>query len=205
MNQTIISDPRQLRDHYGEPSDLVKRKALPRLDKHCRAFIEAAPFLVIATADGDGRSDASPRGDAPGFVAMADDRTLLIPDRPGNRRVDTLSNILANPHVGLIFFIPGMNETLRVNGKAEITSDSAVLEPLSVRGKLPVSAIIVHVEEAFLHCAKALIRSDLWNPQKHIERASFPSLGRMIADQIEGVDAADADQLIQESIEKRLY
>jgi PPOX class probable FMN-dependent enzyme len=205
MHQTTISDPLQLRDHYGEASDMVQRKALPRLDKHCRAFIEAAPFLVIATADGGGRADASPRGDAPGFVAIADEQTLLIPDRPGNRRVDTLSNILANPHVGLIFFVPGMNETLRVNGKAEITTDAAMLEPLSVRGKLPVSAIVVHIEEAFLHCAKALIRSDLWNPQKHIERSSFPTLGRMIADQIQGVDATAADQLIQESIEKRLY
>ena len=205
MNNHTISSTQQLRDHYGESSDLVKRKVLPKLDKHCRHFIQESPFLVIATADNNGKTDASPRGDGPGFVAILDDHTLIIPDRPGNRRTDTLSNILTNSHVGLIFFIPGMNETLRVNGTARITTEAAVLAPLAVRGKSPVSAILITIEEAFLHCAKALIRSDLWNPEKHIERASFPSLGHMIADQIEGIDANATEQQIQESITQRLY
>lgn len=205
MTQNTISNPQQLRDTYGEPGDLARRKELSRLDPHCRRFIQASPFLVIATADDNGKCDASPRGDAPGFVAIVDDHTLIIPDRPGNRRTDTLSNILSTAQVGLIFFVPGMNETLRINGSATITTDMALLEPLAVRGKVPISGIVVNVEEAFLHCAKALIRSNLWNPEKHIERSSFPSLGRMIADQVEGVDAEAAEQVVQESIEKRLY
>ena len=194
-----------LRALYGEPSDLARRKTLPRLDGHCRRFIAASPFLVMATSDRDGASDASPRGDSPGFVAIADDTTLVIPDRPGNRRVDSLSNIVRNPRLGLIFFIPGVNETLRVNGTAEITTDGDILAPLAVRGRTPASAIVVHVEEAFLHCAKALVRSDLWNPDNFVDRGSFPSLGKILADQIEDLDAAEADATIRESLKNRLY
>ena len=144
-------------------------------------------------------------GDGPGFVAVLDEHTLLLPDRPGNRRLDTHRNILANPYVGIIFFIPGMNETLRVNGRAELITDKERLATLAVRGKLPLAGLLIHVEEAFLHCAKALIRSDLWNPEKHIPRSTFPSMGKMIADQIKGIDADEAERIVQESIEKRLY
>lgn len=200
-----ITNTAELREHYGEPSELVQRKVLPKLDIHCRNIIEASPFLVIATADETGRTDASPRGDGPGFVAVLDEHTLLLPDRPGNRRLDTHRNILANPYVGIIFFIPGMNETLRVNGRAELITDKERLATLAVRGKLPLAGLLIHVEEAFLHCAKALIRSDLWNPEKHIPRSTFPSMGKMIADQIKGIDADEAERIVQESIEKRLY
>ncbi|MEZ5592883.1 MAG: pyridoxamine 5'-phosphate oxidase family protein [Gammaproteobacteria bacterium] len=200
-----ITNTAELRAHYGEPSELVQRKVLPKLDIHCRNLIEASPFLVIATADETGRTDASPRGDSPGFVAVLDEHTLLLPDRPGNRRLDTHRNILANPHVGLIFFIPGMNETLRVNGRAELITDKERLASLAVRGKLPLAGLLIHIEEAFLHCAKALIRSDLWNSEKHIPRSTFPSMGKMIADQISGIDAEEAERVVQESIEKRLY
>jgi PPOX class probable FMN-dependent enzyme len=160
---------------------------------------------VIGSADGQGTADVSPRGDHPGFVQVLDDRTLVIPDRPGNRRVDTLTNLLASPKVGLLFFIPGMKETLRVNGTARITTDPAVLEPLSFQGKLPVSALVVRVEEAFLHCAKALLRARLWDPATQIDRSLFPPLGRMIADQIDGQEAEEAELLVQESIDKQLY
>ena len=195
----------ELASRYGEPSDLVKRKVLGKLDRHCRNFVAASPFLVIASADAAGRVDASPRGDAPGFVAVLDEQTLALPDRPGNKRLDTLRNLLANPRVGMIFFLPGMNETLRINGRAEISTDPALLARFAVNGKAPLSVMLVTVEEAFLHCAKALIRSDLWNPEKRIDRESFPTLGQMVADQIEGVDAEAADAAVQESYSKRLY
>ncbi len=194
-----------LRSRYGEPSDLVKRKALQKLDRHCRNFIAASPFLVIASADAVGRVDASPRGDTPGFVAVLDEQTLALPDRPGNKRLDTLRNLLANPRVGLIFFLPGMNETLRVNGRAEISTEPALLARFEVGGKAPPSAMLITVEEAFLHCAKALIRSDLWNPERRIDRKTFPTLGQMVADQIDGVDAEAADAAVEESYRKRLY
>lgn len=200
-----ITETDTLRDLYGEPSDLVQRKELPKLDKHCRHFISLSPFLVLATAGADGSADASPRGDAPGFVAVLDDRTLLIPDRRGNKRIDSLRNVVANPQAGLIFFVPGVNETLRVNGRAEITTDQALLEPLAVQGKVPESGLLLHVEEAYLHCAKALIRSKLWDPESQIDRKTLPSLGRMIADQIEGVDADEADDYVEESYRNRLY
>jgi PPOX class probable FMN-dependent enzyme len=205
MTDGVITDPDVLRAHYGEPKDLARKKTLHRLDRHCRAFIAQSPFLVIGSADDQGTADVSPRGDYPGFVQVPDDRTLVIPDRPGNKRVDTLANLLAQPKVGLLFLVPGMNETLRVNGTARITTDPAVLEPLSFQGKLPLSALVVRVEEAFLHCAKALLRARLWDPATQIDRSLFPPLGRMIADQIDGQDADEAELLVQESIDKQLY
>lgn len=205
MTDRGVADVEALRELYGEPSDIVRRKAINRLDRHCRAIIAASPFLVMATSAADGRTDASPRGDAPGFVTVLDDTTLLIPDRPGNRRLDSLRNITENPHVGLIFFVPGMNETLRVNGAAEITTDESLLAPVTVRGRRPTSGIIVRVEEAFLHCAKALIRSRLWDPSRHIDRKAFPTLGQMVADQVGDVDAAEADARIDASYRDRLY
>jgi PPOX class probable FMN-dependent enzyme len=204
MTSVIVDELCTLRELYGEPGEGAIKKQLPGLDRHCRAFIALSPFLVVASSGADGNCDASPRGDAPGFVAVLDDTTLLIPDRPGNRRVDTLGNVTGNPHVGLIFFVPGMNETLRVNGTVRITTDPALLEPLAVQGKVPRSGMLVAVEEAYLHCARALLRADLWNPEKHIDRASFPSLGRMIADQIHGVDAEEADRSLAEA-NARLY
>ncbi len=201
----IIEDAERLRGHYGEPSDLVRRKALTRLDRHCRALIAASPFVVLATADDEGRLDASPRGDAPGFVAVLDERTLLLPDRPGNRRVDSFSNVLANPRAGLLFMVPGVNETLRVNGRARVTTDATVLEPHSVNGRAPVAGLLIDVEEAFLHCAKALVRSKLWDPARHVDRARFPPLGHMVAEQIGGLDPDEAERGVQESLRERLY
>lgn len=199
-----IDDVAALRRLYGEPSPRAAGKVLPRLDRHCRAFIGLSPFLVIGTAGADGRGDVSPRGDAPGFVAILDDSTLLLPDRLGNNRVDTLSNIVENPNVGLLFFVPGMNETLRINGTAGVTTDRSLLEPLAVHGKAPASGLLIRVEEAFLHCAKALIRSRLWEPEARIDRSTFPSMGRMLADQI-GLDVAETERLSEESLRTRMY
>jgi len=200
-----IEDPRRLRELYGEPSERAVKKQQSRFDRHCRDFIARSPFLVIASSDPSGRCDASPKGDAPGFVRVVDDTTLLIPDRLGNNRVDTLGNLIERPGVGLIFFVPGVNETLRVNGRARVTTEPELLEPLSVNGKMPRSGIVVAAEEIYFHCGKALIRSDLWNPEKQIRRSEFPSLGRILADQIGGVSVAEAERATAESYKNRLY
>src|SRR5690242_20089459 len=201
----IIEDPQQLREMYGAPSERSLKKQLSRLDAHCRAFIARSPFLVIASSDPSGRCDASPKGDMPGFVQVIDDETLLIPDRLGNNRVDTIGNLLERPGVGLIFFVPGLNETLRINGRASITTDAALLEPLAVNGKVPRSGIVISAEEVYFHCGKALIRSDLWNPEKQLRRSEFPSLGRILADQIGGISPEESERMTAESYRTRLY
>jgi PPOX class probable FMN-dependent enzyme len=205
MDGDSIGSKAELRARYGEPSERAVRKQLARLDGHCRHFIRLSPFLVIATSGADGLADASPRGDAPGFVAVLDDTTILIPDRLGNNRTDSLRNIIDRPGVGLIFFVPGINETLRINGRARITTDAAVLVPLSVDGKAPRSGLVVAIEEVYLHCAKALIRSKLWDPETRVERRAFPSLGKILADQIGGTDVAASERAIEEAYRDRLY
>lgn len=195
-----------LREMYPPVSKLAVKKALPGLEKHCRNFIAHSPFLCLSTADETGKADVSPRGDAPGFVQVVDDNTLLIPDRRGNNRLDSMSNIIANPNVGLIFLIPGVGETLRINGKARIVRDQAVLDGMAVNGKAPTSAILVEVEEAFLHCAKAIIRSKLWDDDFKLERRQFPTLGQMITDQVETeTTAEEADAAIETAYKTNLY
>lgn len=199
-----IENPAALRAHLGPMSTVVANKGLDRLDPHCRRFIELSPFLVIATGGPDGL-DASPRGDPPGFVKVLDDRTLLLPDRPGNNRADTLGNLLVDPRLGLVFFIPGIGETLRVNGTGRITTDPGHLALLAVDGRAPKRAVLIAVDEAFLHCAKALIRSKLWEPESRVPRSAFPTLGRIIADQQRGQDAASVDANVAEAYRSRLY
>ena len=200
-----IENFERLREVYGAPSERALKKQLSRFDKHCRAFIARSPFIVIASSDPSGRCDASPKGDAPGFVKVLDDETLLIPDRLGNNRVDTIRNLLERPGVGLIFFVPGLNETLRVNGRARITTDRALLEPLAINRKVPRSGILVSADEIYFHCGKALIRSDLWNPEKQLRRSEFPSLGHILADQIGGITVEESERLTAESYKTRLY
>ncbi len=201
----IIEDIGEIREIYGHPMERAVKKQLPRLEKHSRAFIALSPFLVIATADPSGRCDASPKGDAPGFVKVIDDTTLLIPDRLGNNRIDTIGNLLASPGVGLIFFVPGLRETLRINGRAQITTDPVLLDPCTVEGKVPRSGILVTAEEVYFHCGKALIRSDLWNPEKQVKQADFPSLGRIITEQIGEGSVEAAERYTEESYRTRLY
>jgi uncharacterized protein len=202
----IIEDIGEIREIYGEPMERSVKKQLPRLEKHSRAFIALSPFVVIASADAGGRVDASPKGDAPGFVRVIDDETLLIPDRLGNNRIDTISNLLTSPGIGLIFFVPGLRETLRINGKAGVTTDPALLEPCTVQGKVPRSGILVTAEEVYFHCGKALIRSDLWNPEKMLKHSDFPSLGRIIAEQIgDGRAIEESERYTAESYRTRLY
>ena len=200
-----ITNTRQLREAYCEPNERAGLKVLNHLDVHCRNLIAKSPFLVISSAGADGRADASPRGDPPGFVAVLNDRTLLIPDRPGNNQIDSLQSIVENPYVGLLFFVPGMNETLRVKGSAEIVTGAEILAPLSLKGKAPLSGLRVTIEEAFLHCGRALIRSRLWDPAVQIERSSFPTYGQVLADQIAGADAVEIDADEEEANRTQLY
>jgi PPOX class probable FMN-dependent enzyme len=187
-----IGDERELRSMFDEVSPTARIKVISALDAHCRNFIGLSPFLVIGSAAADGKADVSPRGDPPGFVHVLDDRTLAIPDRPGNNRIDTLGNIVANPEVALIFFVPGVGETLRVNGRAQLTQDRALLAGMAVNGKVPKLAIVVAVREAYLHCAKALKRSKLWEPESRAPKGAVPSIGRIIADQVGKPEMAGA-------------
>lgn len=201
---TVLSSESDLCGCYDQPSELVQKKILSRLDKHARAFIALSPFVVLATHGPDG-ADASPRGDAPGFVQVIDDAALLLPDRRGNNLIDSLRNVTQSPDVGLLFLVPGINESLRVNGRAGIVTDAALLAPLAVQGKLPASALKISVREVFFHCGKAMIRSGLWQPESRVPRDAFPTLGRVIADQVGGLDAEAADANLEESYKSRLY
>ena len=203
----VVGSEEELRALLGQPGEVVIKKQLPALDEHCRAFIALSPFLLLGTANANGDCDVSPRGDAPGFVLVLDDKTLAIPDRPGNRRIDSLRNIVQNGAVGLLFIIPGMEETLRVNGRACLVRDGDLLARLAARGKTPELAIGVEVDEAFLHCAKALKRSRLWAAETWPERTALPTLAEMIHDQIRlpGVTVEGLEATIAESYAKRLY
>lgn len=199
-----IGSEQELRALHAPPSDLVKRKCVDRLDRHCRDFIALSPFLVLGTANAEGKADVSPRGDPPGFVKVLDDRTLLIPDRPGNNLLDSLSNVVANPEVGLLFVIPGFDDTLRVNGRAEVVRDPALLAPLAVEGKAPKVAIRVAVREVYLHCAKSFRRARLWDPAARVPRDTLPSLGKMVMDMTAMNYDAAIDGRVEESM-KKLY
>jgi PPOX class probable FMN-dependent enzyme len=200
-----IADLEALRDHFGTMTAIAAHKTMPGLDRHSRAFISLSPFLVLATADGDGGVDASPRGDAPGFVVIRNDTTLIIPDRPGNRRVDSFSNVVRQPGIGMIFFVPGFNETLRVNGTGRVITEDTLLAPLEAQGKVPATGLLVSIAEVFFHCGKALIRSKLWDPSRHIARDSFPSLGRIVADQTAVMSVEAAEQFVATSYREKLY
>ena len=195
----------ELRDVYKPPAPRAVQKVLDHLDVHCRNFISLSPLCVLSSANAEGQADASPRGDPPGFVKVLDNKTLLLPDRPGNNQVDSFQNIVENPGVGLLFFVPGMNETLRVKGKAEIVTDDDELESMTVKGRPPVSGLRITVEEAFLHCGRALIRSRVWDPDVQIERSEYPTYGQVLADQIAGADAKQIDDSEDETNRERLY
>ncbi len=200
-----ITSQDALRQHYREATGRAVEKQLSRLDKHCRRFIELSPFMLIGSGGPDGRGDVSPRGEEPGFVQVLDDNRLAIPDRPGNNRLDTMTNLLTHPAVGLLFLIPGVNETLRINGQAAIHDDEDLLARFEVKGRLPATVLVVTVDEAYLHCAKALMRSKLWDPETRIPRTALPSIGEMLKDQIgEHVEAEPQAEMV-ERYKKILY
>jgi len=173
-------DGTQLRALLGEPTELVKQKISDRLNSLTRQFVERSPFVVVATGRPDGGLDVSPRGDPAGFVRILDERTLLLPDRPGNKLADTLTNLLEDDRIALLFLIPGVNDTFRVNGRARIVDDPDLLAESTVEGKAPQLGILVEVEEAYTQCPKALLRSELWNPERHIDRSELPRSGEIL-------------------------
>lgn len=200
-----VTNPTTLRALYGETSYLAQRKVLSHLDRHARAFIALSPLVVLATANAAGQADASPRGDAPGFVRVLDETSLLLPDRPGNNRLDSFANVLATPGVGLLFFVPGIDETLRVNGTARLTTEQYLLVPCAVGGKLPRAGLLITVAEVFFHCGKALKRARFWDPSRHQPRQSFPSLGRVIAEQTGACGVDEAEERVIESYRDHMY
>ncbi len=178
---SFIENVDALRAIHHPPMSRATDKVLTRLDEHCRAIIALSPFCIIAT-QGEGGADVTPRGDPAGFVSVLDDEHVLLPDRVGNNRFDTMENLLQNPVIGMIFLVPGMNETLRINGTARITNDARVLEACAVNGRVPKVGLLVHVKEAFMHCPKAFIRSRLWDADSQIDRAELPSYAEILLD-----------------------
>ena len=188
-----LSSLQALRALYPAPKERAVRKQLDHLDVHCRRFIGLSPFVVLASSSAGLAMDASPRGGAPGFVRAPDAHTLLIPDAPGNHRLDTLENIVATGRLGMLFIIPGVDETLRVNGAAQISTDPALIEQVTDERRRPTVVIRVRVEQAYLHCAKAFMRSRLWSVQAQVQRSVLPTMGRMISEQT-GLVGADETQ-----------
>jgi PPOX class probable FMN-dependent enzyme len=195
-----------LRECYTDPpSERAVKKTQHALDGHMRNFIALSPFVCLGSSSAEG-ADVTPRGDQPGFVHVLDDSTLLIPDWPGNNRLDTLMNIEANPQVGLLFLIPGFSESLRVNGVAEISHDPVLLERWTVNGRHPRSVLRVSVREAFLHCGKAILRSRLWDESAKVDRRVLPSYGQMLKDQTQVRDTAEQIQAaVEDAYKTRLY
>ena len=202
----VAESQEELRALYGPPSEIAARKSLTRLDDHCRHFIERSPFVCLSSAGADASADISPRGDAPGFVRLLDEQTLFIPDRLGNNRIDSLRNLVVNPHVGLLFLIPGIDETLRVHGLARVVLRSELLDECAVGGKTPRSGILVEVREAFLQCAKALKRSRLWSNDYRLMTEQMPTLGRMLTDQLcLTTPVSELDAMIDKAYREKLY
>lgn len=194
-----ITTESQLRELYGYPSGRAKDKVFSKLDKHSINFIKNSPFLVFSTSSKQGKHDASPRGGLPGFVKVISNSELIIPDAKGNNRVDSLSNIIETGKIGLLFLIPGLDETLRINGSAYLSTDSLRLNLFNSEKNPPKSVIVITVEEVFLHCAKAFMRSKLWDESSKINRNEFPTMGQMLKDQLGSEDAPET----REAMEKR--
>lgn len=205
LYMTVVTNEAELRSVYSHPAARAAQKVITYLDVHCKNFIAMSPFCILSSANADGQADASPRGDPPGFVKVLDDNTLLLPDRPGNNQIDMLQNVIENPGVGLLFFVPGMNETLRVKGSAEIVTAEDLLAPLTIKGKPPSSGLRITVKEAFLHCGRSLLRSRLWDPEVQIDRSTYPTYGQVLADQIKGACSKEIDKSEDEANRHKLY
>jgi len=203
----VVTSEQALRELIGAPNARALQKERHALDVHSRAFIALSPLVLVATADAQGRCDVSPKGDAPGFVMVLDDHRLVIPDRPGNKRLDGMTNLVANPHIGLLFLVPGREETLRVNGRGWITRDPELLARSAVQGKTPLLAIGVEVEQAFLHCAKPIRRSHFWKYEEWPAPDALPSMACVLFDQIkpQGVTLADYERDIEHGYATRMY
>jgi PPOX class probable FMN-dependent enzyme len=202
----FLTSREELRAQYKAAHERSLLKEMRSLDAHSKGFLKRSPFVLIGSSDGNGNADVTPKGDRPGFVTALDDTTIAIPDRPGNNRLDTLENIIVNPAVGLLFLIPGMDETLRINGEARVTADQGLRERLMAEGKLPAAVILVAVKAVYMHCAKAFMRSQLWTPATWPDRASLPTLGQILKDQIGLADSAEAtDRALAESYTQTMW
>jgi hypothetical protein len=196
-----------LQEFYGPAADVGLRAHLSYIHEHYATFIRRSPFVVIATSDAEGMPCVSPKGDAPGFVSVVDEHTILLPDRPGNNQINGLHNLLDNPKISLLFLIPGIRETLRVKGLASITADPDVAARCTARGKLPPVVIEIEVSDVYIHCGKALIRSALWDPESRAERGEVPTIGKMFADQNQDlpISAEQGDALAEQVYAATLY
>jgi len=195
----------ELRALYDAPKGRALTKQLDHLEKHCQHFVSLSPFLILSTSNAQGMQDASPRGEDPGFVKVLDEHRLAIPDRPGNNRLDTYSNLISSPNVGLIFLIPGVNETLRVNGVSEIRDDQELIDLFASQPRKPKTVLVVHVKEAYLHCAKALMRSNLWREEAKLSRANLPTMSQMIKDQTQSSEPLESQQEMEARYRDILY
>lgn len=202
-----VKSEEELRSLLGDPSVRAKNKVIDHLDEHCIDFLDKSPFLIVSTANAEGYCDSSPRGDAPGFIHIIDQKHFVIPERPGNRRLDSILNILENPQVGVLFLIPGLNETLRINGRATVIRDEQILSNMAANGKTPLLGIAVQVEECYIHCGKAFIRSGLWNQETWMERETLPSPAKMLRAHAKLTEMTEQEVAasLSESYRKRLY
>jgi uncharacterized protein len=203
-NTSFIVDEASLRALHHQPMLRATGKVLRTLDQYCSRIISLSPFCIIATQGPKG-ADVSPRGDSPGFVRVLDGLTLLLPDRIGNNRLDSMTNLLVNPRIGLLFLVPGMNETLRINGTARITDDARLLAPSAVKDRAPKVGLVIGVEEALLHCAKALVRSALWDESRHIDRSILPTYAQMLLAHVQGLTPEENERQTQVMAERGLY
>ena len=201
---SYIEDEESLRQLHHAPMSRATDKVLTHLDQHCREIIALAPFCVIAT-QGPGGADVTPRGDPPGFVQIVDDQHLLLPDRVGNNRLDTMTNLFRNPAIGMIFLIPGMNETLRINGTAKVTDDARLLEASSIQGRVPKVGLLITIKEAFMHCPKAFVRSKLWEASQQIDRAQLPSYAEILLDHCKDLTQEENDRQTKVMADRGLY
>jgi uncharacterized protein len=190
---TAVRDEEELRSLLGEPAAVVRSKLSDRLNELTRQFVERSPFLCLATSAPDGSCDVSPRGDPSGFVRILDEKTLLLPERPGNRLADSLRNVLRNPHVALLFVVPGIGDTFRVNGRATIVTDPELLAPCAVEGKVPKLGLRIEIDEAYTHCSKAFLRASLWDPDRYVAREELPSSGEILGSLNDGIDPQSYD------------
>lgn len=200
-----ISSVQQLRALYAPATERALKKQLAHIDRHCRSFIALSPYLVLCTADASGNLDASPRGGTPGFCKVADDHTLLMPDRPGNNRLDSFSNIIETGRIGMLFFVPGVDEMLRVNGTAELRTDEDLRTRCVEQGKAPQVVVTVTVKEAYLHCAKAIMRSGLWKAESKVPRSVLPTMGQMINEQAGGATVIEPQEAMVKRYRTQLY
>ena len=200
-----ITSTEQLRSLYAQPTERAIKKQLAMLDRHCRSFIALSPYLVLCTADTEGNLDASPRGGSPGFCKVSGERSLLIPDRPGNNRLDSFTNIIQTGRIGLLFFVPGVDEMLRVNGTVELRNDESLRAQCVEQGKTPTLVLSVEVREAYLHCAKAIMRSKLWSTEVQVPRSVLPTMGQMIHDQSGGATVLEPQETVLARYRSQLY